>query len=118
VRQTKATLSGQQATTPELRRAEEAISAGRELQGADPTKAIGYSLRGVELSANELKRHPRDSVALRDYDFALSRVFSVIHDAHLDPWTNPLQVPAPNGGQYLLTHRAIANRLWQTQDYE
>jgi pimeloyl-ACP methyl ester carboxylesterase len=55
---------------------------------------------------------------LLDYNFALSRVFSVIHDAHLDPWTRPLDVRAPNGGQYLLTNRAIANRLWRPQDYE
>jgi hypothetical protein len=44
--------------------------------------------------------------------------FSVIHDGHLDPWTRPLHVPAPNGGEYLLTNRAIANRLWRPQDYE
>ena len=57
-------------------------------------------------------------MALRDYNFALSRVFSVIRDAHLDPWTRPLHVPAPNGGEYLLTHRAIANRLWRPQDFD
>ena len=39
-------------------------------------------------------------------------------DAHLDPWTRPLNVPAPSGGEYLLTNRAIANRLWRPQDYE
>ncbi|HEV2718075.1 MAG TPA: alpha/beta fold hydrolase, partial [Terriglobales bacterium] len=51
-------------------------------------------------------------------NFALSRVFSVIRDAHLDPWTRPLRVPAPNGGEYLLTRRAIANRLWRPQDFD
>jgi pimeloyl-ACP methyl ester carboxylesterase len=55
---------------------------------------------------------------LRDYDFALSRVFSATRDAHLNPWTCPLHVPAPNGGEYLLTNRANAKRLWQPQDYE
>jgi pimeloyl-ACP methyl ester carboxylesterase len=57
-------------------------------------------------------------LALRDYDFALSRVFSVIWDAHLDPWTHPLRVPAANGSDYILTQRPPKNRLWKAQDYE
>src|SRR4030095_6217663 len=91
---------------------------GDNLQRADPTRAIGFYLSGVESATSELRKDPNDRVALRDYDFALSRAFSVIHDAHLDPWTHPLPLPAPNGGQYLLTHRAIANRLWRPQDNE
>ncbi len=42
----------------------------------------------------------------------------MIRDAPFEPWTRPLNVPAPSGGEYLLTHRAIANRLWRPQDYE
>src|SRR5688500_15186100 len=76
VRQTKARLSGQNAATPEQRRAEEAIAAGQELQRTDPLKAIGYFVRGVELSSRELQKHPSDTIALRDYNFALARVFS------------------------------------------
>ena len=55
---------------------------------------------------------------MRDYDFALSRVFSVARDAHLDPWTGPLRVPAPGGGEYVLTTRPPANRLWKPQDFD
>ena len=42
----------------------------------------------------------------------------MIRDAPFEPWTLPLNVPAPSGGEYLLTYRAIANRLWRPQDYE
>ena len=84
----------------------------------DPKKAIGFYLSGVESATRELRKNPKDRIALRDYNFALSRVFSVIRDAPFDPWTRPLNVPAPSGGEYLLTHRAIANRLWRPQDYE
>src|SRR4029077_11998544 len=45
------------------------------------------------------------------------RVFSATRHAHLDPWTRPLHVPAPNG-EHLLTHRAISNPLWRPQDDE
>jgi pimeloyl-ACP methyl ester carboxylesterase len=118
VREIKPRLGAQHGTLPQLRHAEQAIAEGDNLQRADPTGAIGFYLSGVESATSELRKDPNDRVALRDYDFALSRVFSVIHDAHLDPWTRPLHVPAPNGGQYLLTNRAIANRLWRPQDYE
>ncbi|HJY06455.1 MAG TPA: alpha/beta fold hydrolase [Bryobacteraceae bacterium] len=118
VREIRPSLGAQHGTLPQLRHAEQAIAEGDNLQRADPTRAIGFYLSGVESATSELRKDPNDRVALHDYDFALSRVFSVIHDAHLDPWTRPLHVPAPNGGQYLLTHRAIANRLWRPQDYE
>jgi hypothetical protein len=118
VREIKPRLGAQHGTLPQLRHAEQAIAEGDNLQRADPTRAIGFYLSGVESATSELRKNPNDRVALRDYDFALSRVFSIIHDAHLDPWTRPLHVPAPNGGQYLLTNRAIANRLWRPQDYE
>jgi len=99
-------------------RAEQAVAAGQELQRNDPQKAIGSYLAGVELAASELRKSPKDRLALRNYNFALSRVFSVIRDTHLDPWSHPLQVPVPADGEYLLTQRRVANRLWQPQDYE
>jgi pimeloyl-ACP methyl ester carboxylesterase len=118
VREIKPRLGAQHGTLPQLRHAELAIAEGDNLQRADPTRAIGFYLSGVESATSELRKDPNDRIALRDYNFALSRVFSVIHDAHLDPWTRPLHIPAPNRGQYLLTNRAIANRLWRPQDYE
>ena len=118
VREIRPSLGAQHGTLPQLRHAEQAIAEGDNLQRADPSRAIGFYLSGVESATSELRKDPNDRVALHDYDFALSRVFSVIHDAHLDPWTRPVRVPAPNGGQYLLTNRAVANRLWRPQDYE
>jgi pimeloyl-ACP methyl ester carboxylesterase len=118
VREIRPSLGAQHGTLPQLRHAEQAIAEGDNLQRADPTRAIGFYLSGVESARSELRKDPNDRVALRDYNFALSRVFSVIHEAHLDPWTRPLHVPAPNGGEYVLTNRAVANRLWRPQDYE
>ena len=45
-------------------------------------------------------------------------MFSIIRDAHLDPWTHPLHVPAPDGGEYVLTQRPAANRLWKPQEFD
>jgi pimeloyl-ACP methyl ester carboxylesterase len=113
VRETNPRIGAQHGT-----RAEQAIAGGQELQRNDPQRAIASYLAGVELAASELRKYPKDSLALRNYDFALSRVFSVIRDTHLDPWTHPLQVPVPADGEYLLTQRRVANRLWRPQDFE
>jgi pimeloyl-ACP methyl ester carboxylesterase len=118
VREVNPKLGAQYGTRPQLRRAEKAITDGEQLQGSDPNRAIGFYLSGVESAISELRKDPNNRVALRDYDFALSRVFSVIRDAHIDPWTHPLQVPAPDRGEYVLTQRPNANRLWRPRDFE
>jgi pimeloyl-ACP methyl ester carboxylesterase len=118
VRETSPRLGAQYGTSPQLQRAEQQIAAGQQLRASHPEQAVGCYLASVESTTSELRKNPRDRIALRDYNFALSRVFSVIHDAHLDPWTRPLNIPASNGGEYWLTNRPIANRLWRPQDYQ
>ena len=118
VREVNPRLGAQHGALPQLQLAEQAITAAEQLQWTNPNRAIGFYLSGVESATRELRKNPKDRIALRDYNFALSRVFSVIRDAPFEPWTRPLNVPAPSGGEYLLTHRAIANRLWRPQDYE
>ena len=118
VSKTEAKLGAQYGTIAELRRAEQAIADARKLKRTDPNGAVGFYLCGLEAAAKELRKNPGDRLALRDYDFALSRVFSIIRDAHFDPWTHPLHVPAPDGGEYVLTQRPAANRLWKPQEFD
>ena len=118
VREINPRLDAQHGTLPQLQRAEQQIAIGQELKHRDPHSAVGAYLAGVQSATSELRKNPKDHIALRDYNFALSRVFSATRDAHLDPWTRPLHVPAPDGGEYLVTYRAIANRLWRPQDYD
>ncbi len=105
VTETKPKLGAPHGTIPELRSTEQAIAEGQKLERSDPSRAVGFYLSGVEAATKELGRAPKDSLAVRDYDFALSGVFTVIRDSRLDPWTRPLHVPAPGGGEYVLTHR-------------
>ena len=118
VRETSPTLGAQYGTSPQLQRAEQQIAAGQQLKASHPERATGFYLAGAESATSELRKNPKDRIALRDYNFALSRIFSVIRDTPFEPWTHPFNVPAPGGGEYLLTDRAIANRLWRPQDYE
>ena len=118
VREVTPRLGAQHGTSPQLQGAEQQIAAGQQLKASHPDRATGFYLAGAEAATSELRNNPKDRIALRDYDFALSRVFSVIRDAPFEPWTRPLNIPAPSGGEYVLTHRAIANRLWRPQDYD
>jgi pimeloyl-ACP methyl ester carboxylesterase len=118
VRQINPKLGAQHGTPPQLHGAEQSIAYAEDLKRTNPEKAVGFYLSGVESATSELRKNPRNRLALRDYDFALSRVFSVIWDAHLDPWTHPLRVPAANGSDYILTQRPPKSRLWKAQDYE
>ncbi len=100
-----------------LRRAEQAIVDGRKLEAREPVAAIGAYLSAVEAATVRLQRDPKDGVALHDYQFALSRVFAVIRERHVDPWTKPLQVSAAQGA-YTLTVRHDPRKLWQPGDYD
>jgi len=118
VRETSPKLAAQHGAQPQLRRAEQAIADGEELQRADPIKAVGFYLVALESATSELRKNPKDRLALRDYDFALSRVFSVIRNAHLDPWTESLGVSAPDGGEYVLSQRSNGNPRWKPQEFD
>ena len=118
VREINPTLALQPGTVHPLQRAEQAIVDGQRLERTDPNRAIGFYLSGVESATRELRKDPKNRVALRDYDFALSRVFSTLRDTQLDPWTHPLHVPASNGRHYVLTERPTANRIWKPRDFD
>jgi pimeloyl-ACP methyl ester carboxylesterase len=118
VRQINPRLGAQYGTPTQLHGAEQSIAYAENFKRTNPEKAVGFYLSGVESATSELGKNPKNRLALRDYDFALSRVFSVIWDAQLDPWTHPLRVPAANGSDYILTQRPPRNRLWKAQDYE
>jgi len=118
VQEVKPRLSAQRTSVPELQRAENAIAEGQKLERIDPHKAIGFYLSGLEATGIAIQKNRRDPLALRDYDFALSRVFSVIRNARLDPWTRSFRVPAPGGGQYVLTKAPTSSSLWKPEHYE
>jgi pimeloyl-ACP methyl ester carboxylesterase len=118
VSKTEPKLGAQDGTIAELRRAEQAIADAQKLKRTDPNRAVGLYLCGLEAATKELRQNPRDRLALRDCNFALSRVFSIIRDAHLDPWTHSLHVPAPGGNEYVLTKRPPASRLWKPEHFD
>src|SRR4029077_5376596 len=92
VRETRPRLGPQYGTSPQLQRIEQQIAHGQQLNGSHAVTALGCYMAGAEVATSELRKNANDPVALRDYNFALWRLFSVIREAHLDPWTRPLHV--------------------------
>ena len=73
------------------------VDAERKLTDAprqrDPRVRLAACVSALEISAGQLARMPGDAAALRDYNFALSRIMTALHDASLDPWSQPLVLP-------------------------
>jgi pimeloyl-ACP methyl ester carboxylesterase len=101
------------ATSDDVRAAEQHIAAGEKLQSRDSLGAIGEYLRAADLAQARLRLRPADLDAVRDYDFALSRMFSAIRQGRIDAWSKPLTVPG-----YVITHRRDTRVLWNPADYE
>ena len=66
-----------------------------------PVVALGEFAAAARDSLRQLNRNPKDAEARRNYNFAVSRIFSVVSDAKLDPWTHPMRIGTK--GEFTLT---------------
>ena len=82
-----------------------------------PLIALGEYMSAAETALDQLKRNPNDSTARNTYNFAVGRIIATIRDTKLDPWTQPLRVPA-NGGEFVLTHRPDPRPQWNPALYD
>jgi pimeloyl-ACP methyl ester carboxylesterase len=113
VKNTTAHYAPSVAASSDVRLAEQHIIAGEKLQQRDSLAAIGEYLRAADSALAQLRQHPADLDAMRDYDFALARVFSTIRKGHIDAWSKPLAVPG-----YVITHRKDTRLLWDPVNFE
>jgi hypothetical protein len=80
-------------------------------------KALADCLTALQTESRELERDPRNATAVRDYDFGIARIFQIIHDAKLNPWSAPLTIPSP-AGDFSLTHKPDPRPQWNPALYE
>ena len=73
------------------------IDRAQALERSQPQAALEAYVNAARDSLHELDRHPADIEALCCYNFAVAGIFSVIRQAKLDPWTQPLRVGASSG---------------------
>ncbi len=81
-----------------------------------PTAALGAFMAAVRDSLRRLDRNPADAEARRDYNFAVARIFTVVRDAKLDPWTHPMRVGA--NGEFTLTWKRDPRPEWNLALYD
>ena len=62
-----------------------------------PQVRIGGFIDAAAAAGAVLAKHPDDAPARKDYNFAVGRIFEVIHDAGLEPWKAPLICPGADG---------------------
>jgi len=80
-----------------LASAEQSLTRAMHEERAKPLVALGDCLDALQSTSDELKRNSANATAIRDNNFGVSRIFQIIHDAKLDPWTQPLSVPTTGG---------------------
>ena len=100
-----------------LATAEQQLTRVMHEERAKPLVAMGDCLIALQISADELKRNPTNAAAIRDYNFGVSRLFQIIQDTKLDPWTQPLTVPTPNG-EFVLTYKPDPRPEWNPARYD
>jgi hypothetical protein len=97
--------------------AEQNLRRAMHEERAKPLVAMGECMEALQCASDELKGNPANTTAVRDYNFGVSRIFQIIHDTKLDPWTQPLRVPTTQG-EFVLTYKSDPRPEWNPALYE
>jgi pimeloyl-ACP methyl ester carboxylesterase len=81
-----------------------------------PIVALGAFVAAAQDSLRQLDRNPANAEARRDYNFAVARIFTIVRDAKLDPWTQPMQVGA--NAEFTLTWKRDPRPEWNLALYD
>ena len=84
---------------------------------AKPLLAMSDCLEALQSASDELKRNPQNATAIRDYNFGVSRIFQIILDTKLDPWSQPLTVPTAQGA-FVLTYKPDPRPEWNPERFD
>ena len=92
------------------------IVKAMQLDRRDPPAALGEYISAAETASGQLQHNPQDEPAQHAYNFAVGRIIGTIGAAKLDPWSQPLRVPA-SGGDFILTHKPDPRPQWNPALY-
>src|SRR5207247_11261506 len=96
--------------------ATQTIDSALAQEKKQPIVALGAFIAAARDSLRQLDHNPANTEALRNYNFAVARIFTVVRDAKLDPWTNPMRVGA--NGEFTLTWKRDPRPEWNLALYE
>jgi len=100
-----------------LAKATAKIARATRIDRRDPRVALGEYLNAAEAALRQLESTPNDQTAQNTYNFAAGRIIATVQDAKLDPWTQPLRVPASDG-EFVLTHKPDPRPQWNPALYD
>src|SRR6266550_4110095 len=100
-----------------LAAAEQAMTKAMHEEHAKTLVALADCLTALQAESRELERDPRNATAVRDYNFGIARIFQIVQEAKLDPWSAPLTIPSP-AGDFELTHKPDPRPEWNPALYE
>ena len=96
---------------------EQTLTKAMHEEHARPLVALADCLTALQVASRELKRDPTNTTAIRDYNFGIARIFQIVREANLDPWSAPLTIPSP-AGNFALTHKSDPRPEWNPALYE
>ncbi len=73
------------------------------LPSKQPLARLGQYLDAVNDARLKLKKHPSDTIAQDDYDFAVARIVEIIEDDQLKPWEQALSCPSKSQDNWNFT---------------
>src|SRR6201987_3057208 len=97
--------------------AEQDLTKALHEERAKPLVALAACLTALQSASRELERDPTNATAVRDYNFGIARIFQIVQEAKLDPWSAPLTIPSP-AGDFELTHKPDPRPEWNPSLYE
>jgi pimeloyl-ACP methyl ester carboxylesterase/predicted GNAT family acetyltransferase len=98
------------------RAATETIDRALVEEKKQPIVALGAFIAAARDSLRQLDRNPANAEARRAYNFAVARIFTVVRDAKLDPWTRPMRVGA--NGEFTLIWKRDPRPEWNLALYD
>jgi pimeloyl-ACP methyl ester carboxylesterase/predicted GNAT family acetyltransferase len=96
--------------------ARQTIDRGLAEEKKQPIVALGAFVAAARDSLKQLDDNPQNAEARRDYNFAVARIFTVVRDAKLDPWTQAMRVGA--NGEFTLTWKRDPRPEWNLARYQ
>lgn len=101
---TYSTVSTKRLTYEAATPAGEIIAAALQRPARDPAVQLGAYLDAAARAGEVLRATPGDRQARTDYNFAVSRVMEVVHNAGMEPWKTPVRCPGA-GGEWTFSYQ-------------
>ena len=105
------------AGTGRLSLVERLLTQAIQEERSKPLVAMGNCLVALKAASDELKRNPNNAIAIRDYNFGISRIFQIIEDTKFDAWSKPVTVPSAEG-EFVLRHKPDPRPEWNPSLYD